>query len=84
MVGRLLRVTGTVLVIAVALVTPVLAVTTATPVSADAVINGCTIVSNPTPTNFTNCPGADLSEASLSGVDLSYANSPAPIWWAPT
>jgi hypothetical protein len=25
------------------------------------VINGCTIVSNPTATNFTNCPGADLN-----------------------
>jgi uncharacterized protein YjbI with pentapeptide repeats len=72
MFGRLLRVTGTVLVIAVAFVTPVLV--TSTPASADIVVNGCTIVSNPTPTNFTNCPGADLSGANLSGVDLSYAN----------
>jgi uncharacterized protein YjbI with pentapeptide repeats len=43
------------------------------------VIDGCTIVSNPTPTNFTNCPGvdftgADLNLANLSGVDLSFAN----------
>jgi hypothetical protein len=74
MIGRLLRVTGTALVIAVALVTPVLATATATSASADTVVNGCTIVSNPTPTNFTNCPGADLSGANLSGVDLSYAN----------
>jgi hypothetical protein len=46
MLGRLLRVTGTVLVIAVAFVTPVLA--TSTPASADTVVDGCTIVSNPT------------------------------------
>jgi uncharacterized protein YjbI with pentapeptide repeats len=72
MVGRLPRVIGTVVVMVVAFVTPVLA--TAAPASADTVINGCTIVSNPTPTNFTNCPGADLSGANLSGVDLSYAN----------
>jgi uncharacterized protein YjbI with pentapeptide repeats len=44
------------------------------PASADTVINGCTIVSNPTTTNFTNCPGADLSAADLSGVDLSFAD----------
>lgn len=69
-----LRVTGTVLVIAVAFVTPVLATATATPASADTVVNGCTIVANPTPTNFTNCPGADLSGANLSGVNLSFAN----------
>jgi uncharacterized protein YjbI with pentapeptide repeats len=72
MSGRLLRVSGTVLVIAVALVTPVLV--TSAPASADTVIGTCTIVANPTPTNFTNCPGANLSSANLSGVDLSYAN----------
>jgi uncharacterized protein YjbI with pentapeptide repeats len=72
MVGRLLRVTGTALVIAVASVTPVLV--TSTPASADTVISGCAIVSNPTPTNFTNCPGAFLGDTNLSGVDLSYAN----------
>jgi len=86
MFGRLLRVTGSVLVIAVAFVTPVLATATATPASADTVIDGCDIVSNPTPTNFTNCPGADFSGdsalgqveqvqgANLSGLDLSFAN----------
>jgi uncharacterized protein YjbI with pentapeptide repeats len=72
MVGRLLRVTGTVLVIAVAFVTPVLA--TSAPASADTVVNGCTIVANPTASNFTNCPGADLSGVDLSGDDLSFAN----------
>ncbi len=72
MSGRLLRVTGTVLVIAVALVVPVLA--TSTPASADMVVNGCTVVSNPTPTHSTNCPGADLAGADLSGVNLSFAN----------
>jgi uncharacterized protein YjbI with pentapeptide repeats len=73
MVGRLLRVTGTVLVIALACVTPVLVTSTA-PASADTVIGTCTIVANPTPTNFTNCPGADFSGVNLAGVNLSYAN----------
>src|SRR5438552_8445857 len=41
---------------------------------ADSTINGCTIVAQPTPTHSTNCPGADLSGANLSGVDLSFAN----------
>ncbi len=72
MVGRLLRLTGTVLVIAVAFVTPELV--TSTPASADTVVNGCTIVSNPTPTNFTNCPDGELYGANLSGVNLSFAN----------
>jgi uncharacterized protein YjbI with pentapeptide repeats len=71
-VGRLLRVIGTVLVIAVAFVTPVLA--TSAPATADTVVNGCTIVANPASKNFTNCPGADLSSAHLSGVNLSFAN----------
>ncbi len=72
MFGRLLRVTGTVLVIAVAFVTPVLA--TSTPAAADTVVNGCTIVSNPTSTNFTSCPGAVLQSVDLSGVNLSFAD----------
>jgi uncharacterized protein YjbI with pentapeptide repeats len=72
MVGRVLRVIGTVVVMVVAFVTPVLA--TVAPAGADTVVDGCTIVSNPTPTNFTNCPGANLSLADLSGINLSYAN----------
>ncbi len=74
MVGRLLAVTGTVLVIAVALVTPVLATSAPSPASADTVVDGCTVVSNPTPTNYTNCPNADLAGADLSSVNLSYAD----------
>jgi hypothetical protein len=74
MAGRLLRVTGTTLVIAVALVTPVVAAATATPAAADTVVDGCTIVSNPTSTNFTNCPGADLAGADLHSFNLSFAN----------
>jgi uncharacterized protein YjbI with pentapeptide repeats len=73
MVGRLLRVTGTALAMAVALVMPV-ATLTASPASADTVIFGCTIVSNPTSTHFTNCPNSNLTGASLSGLNLSYAN----------
>jgi len=38
------------------------------------VIGGCTIVANPTPTNYTDCPDADLSGADLAGLDLAYAN----------
>jgi hypothetical protein len=41
---------------------------------ADTVINGCTIVSNPTPTNFTDCPTATLTGANLTGADLSFAD----------
>lgn len=74
MSGRFLRVSGSSLAMAVALVTPAIAIATATPASADSVIDGCTIVSSPTSTNFTNCPGADLAGANLSGVDLSFAN----------
>ena len=72
MAGRLLRVAGTVLVIAVALVTPVLV--TSAPAAADMVVDGCTIVTNPTPTDFTNCPSANLAGADLASVNLSYAN----------
>ena len=73
MTRRLLRPIGTVLLIAVALVTPTV-VTTSAPASADMVVDGCTVVSNPTPTHFTNCPNANLAGANLAGVDLSYAN----------
>jgi uncharacterized protein YjbI with pentapeptide repeats len=45
------------------------------PALADTVIGTCTIVSNPRPTKFTNCPGANLSGTNLlSTIDLSYAN----------
>jgi uncharacterized protein YjbI with pentapeptide repeats len=44
------------------------------PAAADTIVGGCTIVSNPTPSHFTSCPGTDLSHADLSGADLSYAN----------
>jgi hypothetical protein len=57
---------------------PVLA--TSTPAAADTVVNGCTIVSNPTPTNFTNCAGAFLVGTNLSGVDFSYANLPGALF----
>ncbi len=73
MSGRLLRLTGTLLLITVALVTPTVVVMSA-PASADMVVDGCTIVANPTFTNFTKCPGADFAGADLTGVNLSYAN----------
>jgi hypothetical protein len=34
------------------------------------VVNGCTIVSNPTPTHFTNCSNATNLATDLSGLDL--------------
>jgi Bacterial Ig domain/Pentapeptide repeats (8 copies) len=74
MVGRVLRVVATVIAMAVALVTPVLVTTSATPAAADTVVDGCTIVSNPTSTNYTNCPDADLAGADLHSLNLSFAN----------
>jgi uncharacterized protein YjbI with pentapeptide repeats len=41
--------------------------------SPSTVIDGCTIVTNPTPTSHTRCPGADLSGANLATTNLSYA-----------
>ena len=46
----------------------------ATPAGADVVVDGCTIVSSPTPADHTDCRGVDLSNASLSGLDLSFAD----------
>src|ERR1700733_12173295 len=46
----------------------------------DLVINGCTIVDNPTPEHHTDCPGANLvfnsagQFNSLAYVNVSYAN----------
>jgi hypothetical protein len=74
MVRRLLRVSGSALVIAAAFVTPVLATASATSASADTVIDGCTVVSSPTPTHFTNCAGSAVAGADFSGLNLSYAN----------
>ena len=73
-VGRLLRVTGAAVAVTVALVAAMVSTATATAASAATVIAGCTVVSNPTSTNFTNCPGANLAGASLRGLDLSYAD----------
>ena len=42
--------------------------------SSAAVVNGCVIVTNPTPTTHTSCPGAQLSHTSLAGTNLSYAD----------
>jgi uncharacterized protein YjbI with pentapeptide repeats len=60
-----------VLIVALGLASPTLA---ATPASADTVVDECTIVSNPTAANFTNCPGVDLTGSDLSGIDLSFAD----------
>jgi hypothetical protein len=42
--------------------------------SAATVVNGCVIVTNPTPTNHTDCPGANLARANLGKANLSFAN----------
>ena len=44
------------------------------PAYAATTVSGCTIVSHPTATEFTSCPGADLSAVDLSGVNLSFAD----------
>lgn len=44
-----------------------------TSAAASTVIDGCTIVANPTPTMHTRCIGADLAGANLATTDLSYA-----------
>ena len=61
---------------AVALMWSVIVVPTA---SADKIINGCTIVDNPTLTRFTTCQGADLFEAPW--VSRTWR---APAYSAPT
>ncbi len=80
MVGHLLRVGGTVLAVALGVVTPVLTTAPPSPASADTVVDGCTIVSNPTPFHFTSCPNVDFSEADLAGVDLAHAKLPGAIF----
>jgi uncharacterized protein YjbI with pentapeptide repeats len=71
---RLGRVAGSLLVLAAALALPVAVVVTAIPAAADTVVDGCTIVSNPTPTNFTDCPNTVFPSANLHDDNLSYAN----------
>ncbi|MGH9920774.1 MAG: pentapeptide repeat-containing protein, partial [Nitrososphaerales archaeon] len=44
------------------------------PASAQTVVDGCTVVSNPTPTDYTECPDKNLSSANFQGLDLQYAN----------
>lgn len=73
MVSRLLRIGGIALTAACGLLIPIVAIGPS-PTSADTVVDGCTIVSNPTSSNFTNCPGANLGDANLAGVNLSFAN----------
>jgi uncharacterized protein YjbI with pentapeptide repeats len=72
MVRRFSHAVGMALVIVAALAIP--AVGSSTSASAQTVVDGCTIVANPTSTDFTSCPGADLAGADLSGVNLSFAD----------
>jgi uncharacterized protein YjbI with pentapeptide repeats len=58
----------------VVLVAALMATVTANAAFADSVVDGCTIVSSPTPTHFTSCPGANLARADLSGLNLGYAD----------
>ncbi len=67
------RFVGSVTLVAAMLAVP--ALSTTTQASADTVVAGCTIVStNPTSTHYTNCPNWAFRGASLTGLDLSYAN----------
>jgi uncharacterized protein YjbI with pentapeptide repeats len=74
MVGRILRVQGAVLAVALGLMVPVLVVTASSPAAANPVVSGCTIVSNPTSTNFTDCPNWNSSGANLDGFNFAYAD----------
>jgi uncharacterized protein YjbI with pentapeptide repeats len=47
---------------------------TSAPAYAAKTIDGCTIVAHPTATQFTNCPGDNLSGVDLPGANLSFAN----------
>lgn len=40
----------------------------------DTIVDGCTIVANPTISSYTDCHAMDLSGADLDGIDLSHAN----------
>jgi uncharacterized protein YjbI with pentapeptide repeats len=57
-----------------ALVALALSLSGAGTVRADMVINGCTILSNPTPDHVTVCPNVNLSGTDLSGADLGGAD----------
>ena len=46
----------------------------ASPASAATIIDGCTIVANPTSATHANCTSRNLSNADLSGLNLAYAN----------
>jgi hypothetical protein len=54
MARRLLRLGGATVVVALGFVTPLLAMSAPSPASADTIVDGCTIVSNPTATDFTS------------------------------
>jgi uncharacterized protein YjbI with pentapeptide repeats len=73
MARRVLSLSGSALLIAIILATPPM-LSTSTPASADTVVDGCTIVSNPSPVHFSDCPDANFAGADLAGVNLSYAN----------
>jgi uncharacterized protein YjbI with pentapeptide repeats len=59
---------------AVALFAGLFATVGANAAFADTVVDGCTIVADPTPTHFTSCAGANLARADLSGLNLAYAD----------
>ncbi len=46
----------------------------APPAGADTVVDGCTVVASPTPSDHTQCPGSDFAGADLADLDLSYAD----------
>jgi Bacterial Ig domain/Pentapeptide repeats (8 copies)/HYR domain len=73
MLRWLIRLAGSFALVSGMLALPSVLSTTTT-ASADTVIDGCTIVSNPTPTDFTDCPNMNFSGLNFSGFNLSYAN----------
>ena len=59
----------------VAVIAGLVSVGAASAAAADTVIQGCTIVDNPTQVHHTALPGADLNHVQLSGLDLSLART---------
>jgi uncharacterized protein YjbI with pentapeptide repeats len=43
-------------------------------VTVSRIVDGCTIVANPTSTNHTDCPGSDLKGANFAYTDLAFAD----------
>ena len=94
-VAMVLGTVGTTVLVVATSSMNVASATQTSPVTPYLVIDGCTIVANPTAQHHTVCPGANLAYAALTGLDLAHANltratlfkrdcSRGPNWGTPT